>query len=1612
MIESITDVATDTDVNTVGSSPLLTAQWSDYVETQENRSLQTAEEWEMAHTFVDQNLHNAEVSEEDRVELTEDEREELYFGQDITLSIEAVEKRRENIENSKYEKVQLDTSTLENNCVLRGLKSREEIRRKVMRERESTNIVDRYNMQREGKRRQKDLAEVLNDYRKPTPKSIQDAQKIEEKLWASYQEMSVSDVHTISRVYRAVNSRIEAHPEEMSRLTPEEITLRACSRLMPFYEDGIVKIYDVPKEEASDEENLSDLDLIRIATASDEQWTELIDTLKEIPHISEEKLHLPSIVDIMDEGLTPIQEEYLQKLRSEGMYAKKNYNNERERVVATILRDRGSQIDGLNYNQSERAFQHYAGVETEAHKLGVRDADNVIALNLLKYGVNIYEDMYHASSKETSKLYFDFLKQNFDQYKEGNPERREEIASIIHSKLLIINSIENDRNINHEMGTPNAVISLLNKEKAADIIHTAGIYQDLLGLSKDWFHRGYEMSDVFIDAKLDYGERFVQGAQKFFPEMGINNSEELRSFLARATPEDVAKIKVAHYLDFQLPLSLANESKEKILALFNVGENGEIVWTQEMIEATYQNIYMVGAQRDLETTNQSELRILRPEVLRNLENSSARCFWEYIYTLDSDRVYPNKLFGVIEKVKDLNYDYEGFIEKYVNMSEGVVYLNKSYYQEQLDRLIEYRGEYRSPENIFIDIRQEDIAHMGTLTEEELLKFCKYDEGFLKKGGGELITEQFIENLGEPESKEFWTLISGLNPYLQEKAVYLGLDTGMSKEDFLSKYTSMIDADERPKRTINEAFVLELASQDVKEFGQNFVLIMTGEVMQTMSETGLVFWRQYSQIEEDANKPSFINFYTKNQDLTVEEMTNFFDLAKRIEQSPSKEVVRLRDEIIEKILTNSESFEEMISDYEVIENLFVRNNSPISILRVKVFRELFVDRLASSGGDTMYSAIYNEILDNSDLSNQEKGEKIVELVQKDILKVSRDSCDENLYEFLEMVRDGVGGIAFYDQYVQQGFTDEQILATLDGYSEEFVMKSLDIFFTTSGFSSEAESVSGRIRELREFLGVDSSAPITEGIYRTYIKPFEELDGGPLGGDITESIQTVLDSMLVKKEEAHNRGLEYYSKGLEIQVGDLVKAVNVRNLDLILENGVLARDFLGASADQDATPYDTDTKRIVQIRDDGNVGQTIIDNAAIGFGDMLIVMRDRGQFVDLSESGDLPKDSNGYELIHSGVIGDNHYGIRTGIGSTEIDYIQARDNEPDKLDKIKFFVAQNGVYIPIINSQGEHLFTPEEYQLYRESFSGVEGIRGRPFEVNMSSGRSAPVVEDLLKGFEGHSERVGRLNKDIGGKIVEQLKELGLEFETIRTGLAGLRIENTGSTSRITNVEGSSDFDFSILMDRNQLNSLSEIQKMDLIKKVVSSLGEVKTKGVEYSLSDGGRQRVGAEIELEDGEIIEFDLSINDKGSDLNKDNTHHMIIERLRNIQETQGEDAYRFVVANIVLAKKFLKKFKCYKKADKQGGLGGVGVENWILQHHGNFDEAVKAFLEASGALDGEARSFEEFKQKYSVWDPGKDVRAGKHDEFVSDNMTESGYRKMLDALIKYNQGEIDLDEL
>ena len=417
----------------------------------------------------------------------------------------------------------------------------------------------------------------------------------------------------------------------------------------------------------------------------------------------------------------------------------------------------------------------------------------------------------------------------------------------------------------------------------------------------------------------------------------------------------------------------------------------------------------------------------------------------------------------------------------------------------------------------------------------------------------------------------------------------------------------------------------------------------------------------------------------------------------------------------------------------------------------------------------------------------------------------------------------------------------------------------------------------------------------------------------------------------------------------------------------------------------------------------------------------------------------------EIFATGVDGSGHYGVRTGFGMNLVSFCVTdstlRDSTPVS-EVTKLEIALGGFYIPIVDRDSEELiFTPDDYDKMRQQMSGLSHYSTGDYvfapedeleldeltldkeslsavSIPTASSTSSSSAGDDAQGassgsitIPGTDTIIDQLPASIAEtdhkhevinqaikQAITNIPELNLSYKDYLDGdLTENIVEmiDTGSTGRQTNAPGSGDFDYLARLDRSILNDPTK--KQQITDALLTAFGR----------ENDGSAIVNGNLRLKqvsiDGlaEPVDIDITFTQKTNKVQYP-TDAALADRLSNIKN-QSETKYHQVLANIIYAKQFLKAAGAYKprrspEAEGVGGLGGVGIENWVLQHGGSFKQAARDFL----AVADSCSSFEDFCAHYPVWDYGenhKGIRSKPHDNFVADNMNPEGYERMKEAL-------------
>ena len=515
--------------------------------------------------------------------------------------------------------------------------------------------------------------------------------------------------------------------------------------------------------------------------------------------------------------------------------------------------------------------------------------------------------------------------------------------------------------------------------------------------------------------------------------------------------------------------------------------------------------------------------------------------------------------------------------------------------------------------------------------------------------------------------------------------------------------------------------------------------------------------------------------------------------------------------------------------------------------------------------------------------------------------------------------------------------------------------------------------------------------------------------------------------------------------------------IRYLSYTFQNGSISKEYLGDASRSDTTPLDADASIVPdQLNGGQTINQVMASMLASGYGRGLwVVLRpDNDRFI-VTRRGKDEADQSVYdlsvpdanfdrtdltqeeidrrlkeiaeakrhrreglpklEIFATGVDGSGHYGVRTGFGMNLVSFCVTdstlRDSTPVS-EVTKLEIALNGFYIPIVDRDSEELiFTPDDYDKMRQQMSGLSHYRTGDYQFAPDSELELPstdvgkttvpstttIISELPASIADTDRKHEVINQTIK-QAITNIPELNLSYKDYLDGdLTENIVEmiDTGSTGRQTNAPGSGDFDYLARLDRSILNDPTK--KQQITDALLTAFGR----------ENDGSAIVNGNLRLKqvsiDGlvEPVDIDITFAQKTNKVQYP-TDAALADRLSNIKN-QSETKYQQVLANIIYAKQFLKAAGAYKprrspEAKGIGGLGGVGIENWILQHGGSFKQAARDFLTTADRYP----NFEDFCAHYPVWDYGenhKGIRSKPHDNFVADNMNPEGYERMKEAL-------------
>lgn len=809
---------------------------------------------------------------------------------------------------------------------------------------------------------------------------------------------------------------------------------------------------------------------------------------------------------------------------------------------------------------------------------------------------------------------------------------------------------------------------------------------------------------------------------------------------------------------------------------------------------------------------------------------------------------------------------------------------------------------------------------------------------------------------------------------------LFLDNNVSpviKDKFYNRQFTLKDFEDNPD-LLNIFNDTNVACGFSKKFAWVISLFTNLDNKQNANSYRLKIISEYSKIEDTNLQKIFKEVLIEMGDeIDIEKVKYISEVLARLSNSNSSEIYTFRRQLAQQLLKTNDPLENL----NKIEEVFTKNNIPTVGKIYSCFEILHPDFYGFSFNNSKVSPV----LKRSSTSVK----KIV--VFSDLIRSAFGSNNKSVNSYLKNME--IGSNLYKD--LKSGKI--QIDSLTDSEKNEltiFCNHLIALYNNTMESKKESKvfvsngNILDDISKLTELLLSDKSdeQDLTDKIVRMFC--------GFAGFDTLEQAKKYIDTK-VKMADSRNR--QTASSNITLEKGDFIKGLGgmgITYLRNILQNGSVSKEYLGSCSDSDATPLDTDLSMITISN--GTISDKIRATQSSSYGPIWFVLKNDDKFLlTRTEEADYDakRDLSKLELFYTGVLGAGHYGIRTGFASSEINYIIVEKYDP----RIGLEIAMNGFYIPVIDMEGKIVFAPKDYDKLRMKMSGLSYFdeENYIFSDNLVTEETEYLAHQIAQSNNEVRIKKNKIISIIRGAI----EELGLHLKTSINGdltEGYVELIDTGSTGRGTNRPGDGDFDFMIRLDRSILLNASRLNelKQTILKRIDKNGTLVTTGAGDFRLKN---------VQIDDNTSVDLDITFAAR-TDKVSYSTDMALQDKLNTIQKISPEK-YEYVIANILLAKQVLKDAQVYKPdrgESPQGGLGGVGIENWILQSGGSFIDAAKDFIECA-----EGKSFSEFASTYQIWDFGENHLAEKrgkypHDNFVANNMSELGYEKMVQVLKEY----------
>lgn len=508
---------------------------------------------------------------------------------------------------------------------------------------------------------------------------------------------------------------------------------------------------------------------------------------------------------------------------------------------------------------------------------------------------------------------------------------------------------------------------------------------------------------------------------------------------------------------------------------------------------------------------------------------------------------------------------------------------------------------------------------------------------------------------------------------------------------------------------------------LKEFIKDFPL-----ELQTQLLNNSEILRKFCSFNINETAKIIDDLYIKNNVEIPIILKKYYEYIKKTYNSNSNIMRKLNYNLVKKIIFEND-FEEK---YNNIEKIFLQDDIPEFAKIFLVFKFLnpklecfdrnrsllsmeyfFRDRLNEAlapqlKNDYAKQYIIKHFNKNFENLETDKQTKIINdvkfmFIYNDIARISIFSNNSSLRDYLKKLEEGNSlYLSIINGNVQYNLLDENELELLN-FFEKSLERLKEFTQTRNDIELENKNIVEKIRIISDYFHPTNRYSLLDRIVRSFFYQLGYTSYEQLINEMDKIILLTTEKGVINEESIGDNDFKLKNNDFVRFIGDINVFIDS------IENGNFSKEYLGminGTTNSDSTPGDIDFFKIV-TEDNKTIQPDSFFKKSFTYewlGNIYVVIRNNNNInITRNEVDEInyEYDSKKIEAFQIGFDGINHWGIRTGISMTDVDYIlidteKSQDNYID-IEILKNTLVKKEIYIPVYTLSGKKVFSYKEF-----------------------------------------------------------------------------------------------------------------------------------------------------------------------------------------------------------------------------------------------------------------------------------------------------------------------------